>query len=109
MGVPAGSFEMGSNNGDADEKPVHTVRISQGFWMGRTEVTQGEWKAVMGSLPLKAVMGSFPWKCDSLSLSGEFVGDNKPIICVSWDDAQDFIRKLNARGEGKYRLPTEAE
>ena len=92
---------MGSNTGEADEKPVHTVRISQGFQMQTTEVTQAQWKAVMGALPTK---------CDYGSLSGNFLGDNKPIICVSWDDAQEFVRQMNAKNDGyKYRLPSEAE
>ena len=99
--IPAGSFEMGSNNGEADEKPIHTVRISQGFQMQTTEVTQAQWKAVVGALPTK---------CDYGSLSGDFVGDEKPVICVSWDDAQEFARQMNAKNDGfKYRLPSEAE
>lgn len=98
--IPAGEFQMGSNEQD-DEKPIHTVKISQGFQMQTTEVTQAQWKAIMGALPSK---------CDYGSLSGNFLGDNKPIICVSWDDAQEFIRQLNLKNDGyKYRLPTEAE
>lgn len=98
--VPAGSFEMGSTQSD-DEKPIHTVKISLGFWMQTTEVTQGQWKAVMGALPSKCGFGS---------LSGNFLGDTKPIICVSWDDAQEFVRQMNLKSDGyKYRLPTEAE
>jgi len=90
MGVPAGTFQMGSN-GQSDEK-IHTVTLSQGFYMGRTEVTQAQWVAVMGSNP------SYFKNCD-----------NCPVEQVSWDDVQEFIRKLNAKGEGVYRLPTEAE
>lgn len=98
--VPAGEFQMGSTQSD-NEKPVHTVKISQGFWMQTTEVTQGQWKSVMGALPSK---------CDLGELKGSFLGDNKPIICVSWDDAQEFIRQMNLKNDGyKYRLPTEAE
>ncbi len=88
--IPAGEFPMGSTQWES-EKPVHTVKISQGFFMGQTEVTQAQWKAVMGGLPTK---------CDWRSLSGEFLGDNKPIICVSWDEAQQFITKLNAQNDG---------
>ncbi|HEX8198276.1 MAG TPA: SUMF1/EgtB/PvdO family nonheme iron enzyme [Pyrinomonadaceae bacterium] len=92
--VPAGSFKMGSTKGEDDEKPVHIVTISQGFWIGQTEVTQGQWKAVMGNNP------SYFSNC----------GDNCPVEMVSWDDAQQFIAKLNSQNEGyKYRLPTEAE
>ena len=98
--IPEGSFEMGSTQSD-DENPIRTVKISQGFWMQTTEVTQAHWKAVRGALPSK---------CDYGSLSGAFLGDSKPIICVSWDDAQEFIRQMNSKNDGyKYRLPTEAE
>jgi len=91
MGVPAGAFEMGSNRNAREI--VFTARLSQGFYIGRTEVTQAQWMAVMGSNP------SFFKDC----------GDNCPVEGVSWDDVQEFIRKLNAKGEGTYRLPTEAE
>ena len=95
--IPAGEFQMGNT----DNGPIHTVRISQGFQMGTTEVTQGQWKAVMGALPSK---------CDYGELTGEFLGDNKPIICVNWDDAQEFVRQMNLKNDGyKYRLPSEAE
>ncbi len=87
------SFTMGSEDGEADEKPIHRVTISKDFWMGKTEVTQGQWKAVMGNNP-----SSF-----------KDCGDNCPVENVSWEDVQDFITKLNRRGEGTYRLPTEAE
>ena len=93
--IPAGTFQMGSNDSDAydDEKPVHTVRITQPFYLGKYEVTQGQWQAVMGNNPSK------------------FTGDaNWPVENVSWDDVQEFIRRLNAReGGATYRLPTEAE
>ncbi len=90
--IPAGSFMMGSNNGVYVEKPVHKVIISQAFWMGRTEVTQAQWKAVMGNNP------------------SNFKGDDLPVEHVSWDDVKDFIRKLNnLQNDYEYRLPTEAE
>jgi len=88
--VEGGTFQMGSNDGDSDEKPVHTVTVGS-FYMGKYEVTQKEWVAVMGSNPSK-------WK-----------GDNLPVEGVSWDDVQEFIRKLNAQTGRSYRLPTEAE
>jgi formylglycine-generating enzyme required for sulfatase activity len=93
--IPLGSFEMGSTNGDADEKPVKHVTISQAFEMGKTEVTQGQWKSVMGSLPEK--------------LRFKNCGDNCPVENISWDDAQKFIIKLNAQSGKQYRLPSEAE
>ena len=92
--VPAGSFVMGSNNGEANEKPVHEVTIKQGFYMSLSEVTQEEWQQVMQTSP---------------SQFHDFY--TQPVENVSWDDAQAFIRKLNEKRERgiKYRLPTEAE
>lgn len=90
--IPAGSFEMGSNI-DPSEMPVHSVTINRTFAMGKTEVTQGQWKAVMGNNPSKFD------KC----------GDNCPVEQVSWDDVQEFIEKLNEMTGKQYRLPTEAE
>jgi formylglycine-generating enzyme required for sulfatase activity len=89
--IPAGSFEMGSND-EFDEKPLHRVSLKS-FALGRTEVTQAQWKAVMGANP-----SSFT-KC----------GDNCPVDNVSWDDAQIFVQKLSTKTGKKYRLPTEAE
>lgn len=90
--IPAGSFMMGSENGDSDEKPVHKVTISKDFYLGKYEVTQTEWVKVMGTNHSR--IDDCP-KC--------------PVSYVSWEDTQKFIEKLNAKGEGKYRLPTEAE
>jgi formylglycine-generating enzyme required for sulfatase activity len=92
--IPAGEFQMGSNNdGGHDEWPVHRVHISKAFYLGKYEVTQGQWQAVMGNNP------------------SQFKGDlNLPVERVSWDDVQEFIHRLNAKeGSTKYRLPTEAE
>ncbi|MEO6390493.1 MAG: formylglycine-generating enzyme family protein [Pyrinomonadaceae bacterium] len=90
--VPSGSFDMGSADGPGDEIPVHRVTISQGFYLGKTEVTQAQWKAVMGVNP------------------SSNKGDNMPVQEVSWDDVMEFIRLLNSQSGGAiYRLPTEAE
>lgn len=91
--IPPGSFNMGSENGHPDERPVHRVTINRAFAMGKTEVTQAQWRSIMGNNP------------------SEFknCGDNCPVEKVSWDDAQEFIRKLNARTGKQYRLPSEAE
>ena len=90
--VAGGTFQMGSDDSEAysDEKPVHSVTVST-FYMGETEVTQALWKAVMGSNPSN-------WK-----------GDNLPVEMVSWNDCQEFIRKLNSLTGRSFRLPTEAE
>ena len=91
MKIPGGSFQMGSNNGDSDEKPVHRVTVSS-FYMLSTEVTQRMWKEVMGNNPSN-------WK-----------GDNLPVEKVSWNDCQKFVSKLNSMYPGhNYRLPTESE
>ncbi|MCY7347341.1 MAG: formylglycine-generating enzyme family protein, partial [Pyrinomonadaceae bacterium] len=91
--IPAGSFMMGSDNGDSDEKPVHRVNISKSFYMGKYEVKQAQWKAVMGNNPSRF----------------SDCGGDCPVEQVSWEDVQDFLKLLNRKGEGTYRLPTEAE
>ena len=89
--IPSGSFQMGSNEGDSDEKPVHNVYIKS-FKMMTTEVTQAQWTAVMGNNPSN-------WR-----------GDDLPVEQVSWNDIQEFLKKLNQLDPGKgYRLPTESE
>ncbi|MDR3177301.1 MAG: formylglycine-generating enzyme family protein [Desulfovibrio sp.] len=89
--IPAGSFQMGSGVLD-DEKPVHRVEISRAFYLGKHEVTQGQWTQIMGKNP--------SW----------FTGENLPVEQVFWDEAQEFIRRLNLKeGRDGYRLPTEAE
>ncbi|GAB3707316.1 hypothetical protein GCM10027592_41350 [Spirosoma flavus] len=94
--VKGGTFQMGDtrNEGLADEKPVHQVTVSD-FFMGQYEVTQQQWRAVMGSNP------------------SSFTGcDDCPVEQVSWDDAQQFLQKINQQrssGTPAFRLPTEAE
>ena len=99
VGVSAGSFVMGSpedEEGRYSNERQREVRISRGFWLGKYEVTQEEWQAVMGANP---------------SLFDE-CGSRCPVEAVSWEDVQAFIRRLNERESGsghEYRLPTEAE
>ena len=99
--IPPGRFRMGSPSGeggrDSDEGPLHEVELSRGFWLGKYEVAQGEWEAVIGSRP---------WRGKDNIRSGS----SRPAIYISWDDVQGFIEKLNdAAGSSVYRLPTEAE
>ena len=89
--IPAGTFTMGSND-SGEQKPLHVVGVKN-FAMGKTEVTQGQWKALMNSNP------SYFNQC----------GDDCPVERVSWDDSQLFIQKLNTMSGKIYRLPTEAE
>lgn len=102
--IPKGNFQMGSENGDDDEKPVHLVTISKGYWMATTEVTQGQWEAIMGT-----TVKQQRDKADaSYKIYGE--GANYPMYYVSWEEAQEFVKRMNARGDGyTYRLPSEAE
>jgi formylglycine-generating enzyme required for sulfatase activity len=90
--IPAGSFQMGSYKNDR-EKPLHRVTFGKAFAIGKVEVTQGQWKSIMGGNP------SHFRNC----------GDNCPIEHVSWNDAQDFIQRLNSKTGKQYRLPSEAE
>jgi formylglycine-generating enzyme required for sulfatase activity len=99
--VPAGKFMMGSNKYD-NEQPIHEVTIASPFYMGKYQVTQEQWKAVMGNNPSR--FKRYDW------LPGWLRGDNLPVETVSWDDCQKFINRLNARKDGYvYRLPSEAE
>ncbi|MBM3297156.1 MAG: formylglycine-generating enzyme family protein [Candidatus Aminicenantes bacterium] len=92
MLIPAGSFLMGSNTGEEDEKPVHRVTITKPFYMGKYEVTQEQWQALMGSNPSR------------------FKGPKNPVEQVSWFDCRAFLAKLKSKASGKNpRLPTEAE
>ena len=92
ISIAPGSFMMGSDNGRNDEKPAHQVTVTKGFLIGRYEVTAGQWKAVMGKE------------------ATNYKRDYLPVQFVSWNDAQEFIRRLNQRNDGySYRLPTEAE
>ena len=91
--IPAGPFQMGSEKGLDNENPVHTVTISESFYLGKYAVLQAEWEVVMGNN------------------SSRFKGADRPVERVSWNNAQKFIQALNEKegGAASYRLPTEAE
>lgn len=104
--IPAGTFQMGSSltpeqvqelyGGSSprtyeNEHPRHPVTVSQGYWLGRYEVTQAQWEARMGVNP------------------SDHQGPNLPVENISWDDCQAFINSLNSLAEGVFRLPYEAE
>jgi formylglycine-generating enzyme required for sulfatase activity len=90
--IQPGSFLMGSEKGRADEKPANKVTITKPFYLGKYEVTQEQWQAVMGNNP------SF------------YKGTNLPVEQVSWDDCQSFLAKLMEKaGSYELRLPTEAQ
>jgi uncharacterized repeat protein (TIGR02543 family) len=92
VSIPAGTFDMGSNAGFESERPVRAVTLTQAFELQRTEVTQAQWRTVMGTSPSR------------------FGGcDRCPVEQVSWDDVQQFLVQLNTQTGLNYRLPTEAE
>jgi formylglycine-generating enzyme required for sulfatase activity/predicted DNA-binding WGR domain protein len=92
--IPAGTFIMGSpelEEDRSDDEVQHEVNLTKSFYMGKYEVTQEQWEAVMGSNP------------------SDEKGSNLPVTNLSWIDCQEFIKKLNDKTKGGYRLPTEAE
>ncbi|ABG53343.1 serine/threonine protein kinase [Trichodesmium erythraeum IMS101] len=92
--IPGGRFLMGSPNTEAkrhsNEGPQHYVDVPE-FWMGKYVVTQQQWQAIMGNDPSK------------------FKGKNRPVECVSWNNATEFCQKLSKKTGRDYRLPSEAE
>ena len=94
--ISTGKFDMGSPANDTyswdSERPVHHVKIASAFYMGKYEITQKQWRDIMGTNP------------------SNFKGDDLPVENVSWNEVQNFIQKLNQKeGTNKYRLPSEAE
>ena len=89
--IPAGTFMMGSERGGSDEKPVHQVTISRPFYMGKHEVTQAQFKQIMGKNPSR------------------FSGPDKPVDKVTWYQAGEFCMRLTAKEGHRYRLPTDAQ
>jgi formylglycine-generating enzyme required for sulfatase activity len=95
--IEPGTFNMGSPSNEPGRyggETQYRVTLTRGYYVQATEVTQGQWKAVIGSNPSRST------NC----------GDDCPVEQVSWNDVQDFIKKLNQKeGGDRYRLPTEAE
>jgi formylglycine-generating enzyme required for sulfatase activity len=93
--IPAGKFLMGSpasENGRDNNETQHEVTLTKPIYMGKYEITQEQWEVVMGNNP-----------------SSKTKGAKLPVTDVSWNDCQEFIKKLNEKTKGGYRLPTEAE
>ena len=92
--IPQGRFMMGSpfsEPGHKSDEAQHQVVLSRPYFIGKNEVTQEQWEAVMGDNP------------------SQTKGAKLPVTNISWNDCQNFISKLNAKTESNYRLPTEAE
>jgi formylglycine-generating enzyme required for sulfatase activity len=92
--IAPGAFMMGSPEGEGagNEHPVHEIRITNGFWLGKYPVTQRQWKAVKAQNPAHFRLG-----------------DAHPVESVSWEEVQEYIKTLSSKGVGKLRIPTEAE
>ena len=93
--IPAGTFQMGDEvgGGEADELPVHTVNITEAFYLGVFEVTQKQWFEVQGDWPSSFTTDP----------------DKRPVEMVSWDDCQGFLAQLSTETGETFRLPTEGE
>ncbi len=92
--IPSGTFLMGSPRDEAqrgNDETQHKVTLTTGFYLGVHEVTQSQWRVVMGAVPSR------------------FQGDNLPVEQVSWEDCQEFCKKLSQLDGKRYRLPIEAE
>ena len=101
-------FWMGSPNDEKDrfdEENRHPVRLTRGFWMGETPVTQSQWEALMGENPSHFLDGG------TFLGVGRKTSPQRPVESVSWDDCQAFLRKLNAKVSeaGRFALPSEAQ
>lgn len=106
VSVPAGSFNMGRYTDETDslanEDPQHQVNFANGFWIGKYEITKGQWQALMGTTP---------WSGQGYSINNV----NSPAVYISWNDAKAFVTALNthitntAQGSATCRLPSEAE
>lgn len=93
--IPGGSFLMGSNDGEDDERPIHNVLLCE-FYLCKYEVTQGQWFELMGTRP---------WRGHDFVLETP----DAPAVNVSWYDVRDFLRKLKKLSGEDFRLPSEAE
>jgi uncharacterized protein (TIGR02996 family) len=93
--LPPGTFLMGSPHNelgrDDDDETQHRVTLTKGYWLAIYPVTQAQWQAVMGNNP------------------SMFKGDNLPVEMVSWDDCQDFVKKLGRKTGKRFLLPKEAQ
>jgi formylglycine-generating enzyme required for sulfatase activity len=113
--IPPGRFWMGSPLEEPErresEGPQHLVQL-QGFFLGRTPITQAQWRVVAGWLPLE---GESAWKRDlkpdplGTEMDERFRGDDRPVVNVSWQDAMEFCRRLSLRSGKIYTLPSEAQ
>lgn len=117
--IPAGTFMMGSpsseENRSKDEGPQHTVRIKS-FALAKYDVTRGQWAAFVAATARPAPPNDcYIWASGSWTQNGSQLNpgisqtDNDPVVCINWNDAQDYVRWISKLTGKAYRLPTEAE
>ncbi len=125
VSIPAGEFLMGCSSNDSscsdDEKPSHKVKLTKGFYMGKYEVTKGEFQKFVDATKYQTEAekgdGCDSWTDSEWKTKKEFswrnVGftqtENDPVVCVSWNDTQEYAKWLSKKEGKSYRLPTEAE
>ena len=116
--IPAGSFSMGSplnEEGRIDDETQHEVTLTHSYYIGKYPITQKQWIAIMGDDPENTLVQKTEHFRYSQGVnlisnqSGANDAINLPVNFISWDDSQEFIKKLNEKTNGGYRLPTEAE
>ncbi|MHC4890237.1 MAG: formylglycine-generating enzyme family protein [Planctomycetota bacterium] len=121
--VPAGQFQMGSGTGDSDAKPVHGVRINEGFYMGKTEVTVRQFRAFAQATGYKTEAEKGNWAASYSPAGFPIVpgrglnwrepgfpqSEDNPTVCISWNDSAAFCKWLSKETGEHYRLPSEAE
>ncbi len=124
VAIRSGRFSMGSEEGDSDEKPPHLVSIPNPFAISRCEITVGQFKQFVQDAKYQTIAekngkGCFGWNAEKTNWEqqpernwknpGFVQTDSHPVVCVSWDDAQTYVKWLSHRTGAVYRLPTEAE
>ena len=115
--IPAGSFDMGSNNGDADEKSMHRVTIGKAFAIGKTEITRGQFAVFVNATGYDAgnecyVLVDRKWgkrTGNNWRNPGFQQDDSHPVACINWNDASAYVEWLSRKTGKQYRLPTEAQ
>ena len=122
--IRSGRFSMGSEEGDSDEKPPHLVTIPNPFAISRCEITVGQFKQFVQDAKYQTIAekngkGCFVWNVDQKTFEqqpernwknpGFAQTDAHPVVCISWDDAQAYVKWLSHRTGAVYRLPSEAE
>jgi formylglycine-generating enzyme required for sulfatase activity len=103
--IPSGTFQMGSNNDGDEEQPIHYVTVAS-FYMSRFVITQAQWRAVADLTKVNNDLTPEPF---SKLNPQNFIGDQLPVVMVTWNDAAEFCARLSLATGRTFRLPSEAE